>query len=164
MGTTNPSFEIEDDDPGEADGWTLQSVCTGGMFAAWGSPPSGVESFDWATPATLDDAARAFFDAGLEHEGFEDFEEGWSNDDGVVPWDDGFAEVAQFDTAPEGFEDFEEGWSNDDGVQSWDDVSHVGGAFDEGDVDDFELTPWSGVWVIRSAETFESGWTPMTTL
>lgn len=44
---------------------------------------------------------------------FENFENGWSNDDFAFSIGDITTTTASFDTVPESFEDFEEGWSND---------------------------------------------------
>jgi hypothetical protein len=110
MAFSNLSFETGDDGSGCATGWTF--ACTGQFeYAEFDS--RSAETFEsWITiKISLDGSTiAALFDVG--EEAFEDFDEGWGNNDYVF----GLAGIAGvFDTTtPQLFEDFDQEWSSNE--------------------------------------------------
>lgn len=182
MAILNPSFEDAGAEPGTAEHWTLATSVAGQRIAGFGpSPHRGWEDFErWFelrlsfVPGSL---ALAFFDPIAE--GFEDFEEAWSNDLYLTDLPSG-----QVITAPFGggaVEDMEDGWSNNPFAMDWSGVTAVTGIFDGEPREDFEdewrdNQSYAWLWAALSTQTalfdggtdpdedFENGWTPATTI
>jgi hypothetical protein len=143
MGITNPRFTDAGAAPGEALGWTLQTLVAGRRAAAFGPDPArAVEDFErWAAffPAFDESAAvRAFFAPAML--GYEPFERGWSNDVFLAELTGGASEPCAFRGAP--VEGFLAGWAGADPFAEWSDVAAVQGAFGGGAAEAFEMG-WS---------------------
>ena len=165
MAISNPSFEDAGAFPGEAEHWTLQTVTSLERIAGFGpAPHEAWEGFErWSE--LLDEfdgltVAIAFFDPLAE--GFEDFEDAWSNDIYLTELPTG-----QMVTAPFGggaVEDMEDGWSNVPYATEWADVAAVTGLFDAEPREDFEEQwrsnqdyAWAWADVTASTAMFDAG-------
>ncbi len=156
MAIQNPSFEDGGALPGEAEHWTLLTVTSLERIAGFGpAPHEGWEGFErWFD--LLDDfgaltVAIAFFDPLAE--GYEDFEDAWSNDIYLTELPTG-----QVVTAPFGggaVEDLEAGWSNDAYATAWEQLSGATGQFDGEPREDFE-EQW------RSNQSYAWSWAALT--
>ena len=182
MAILNPSFEDAGLLPGEAEHWTLEAVCSAERIAGFGPVPVRAwEDFErwFELYRALEDvtAVRAFFNDQVD--GFEDLEQGWSNEvylrdlpEGqlaVCPFGGGHVEDMEVDWYNDTYawswdeveavagvfggqpgEPFEVGWcSNELYARSWDEVDHIAAAFDEG---------------IQEVEDYEQGWPPASTI
>ena len=182
MAIANPSFEDAGAAPGQAEHWTLRTSASLERIAGFGPDPYRAwEDFDRWFDLVLSlgpgDVVLAFFDPLAE--GYEDFEEGWSNDLYLTELPSG-----QVVTAPFGggaVEDMEDGWDNTAYAWSWDDVGSVTGSFDGEPREDFE-DQWAGnqsyAWSwgsvssaaamfdggAQNREDFENDWTVATTI
>ena len=182
MAILNPSFEDAGPEPGMAEHWTLATSVAGQRIAGFGPTPHRAwEDFErWFElrlsfpPGSL---ALAFFDPIAE--GFEDFEEAWSNDLYLTELPSG-----QVITAPFGggaVEDMEDGWSNDPFATDWSGVTAVTGIFDGEPREDFEdewrsNQSYAWLWAALTTQTalfdagtdpdedFENSWTLATTI
>lgn len=182
MAILNPSFEDAGAEPGAAQHWTLSTSVAGQRIAGFGpTPHEAWEGFErWFElfvsfpPGAL---ALAFFDPIAE--GFEDFEEAWSNDLYLTELPSG-----QVITAPFGggaVEDMEDGWSNVPFTTDWSAVTAVTGIFDGEPREDFEdewrnNQSYAWQWAALAAQTalfdagtdpdedFENGWTRAITI
>lgn len=99
MAVVNPSFELAGARPGDAAGWRLQAFTQRVRVAAFGAPPVGFESYEWApAPTELSDLAMqvALFDDVPET--VEDYEDGWGG--GLFEFDLALAALATFDGDP----------------------------------------------------------------
>ncbi|MDJ0766815.1 MAG: hypothetical protein QNJ97_27830 [Myxococcota bacterium] len=174
MALLNPRFENPGPNPGEAEHWILMTCTSGQSIAGFGPEPYRAwEDFErWIEfkPFFEDgDLILGFFDPLKE--GFEDFEDAWSNDHFSFELPPG-----QVITCPFGgntFEDMHAGWLSQAFAWSWDDVTAIVGVFYGEPIEDFE-DHWRGnefffwLWADVSSETamfdgepweaFETGW------
>ena len=165
MAISNPGFEDAGTNPGDAEHWTLQTVTSLQRIAGFGpAPHEAWEGFErWSD--LLDDfealtVAIAFFDPLAE--GYEDFEDAWSNDIYLTELPPG-----QVVTAPFGggaVEDLEDGWDNMPYAHAWEEVAGVIGIFDGEPREDFEEQwrsnqsyAWSWAAVTASTAMFDAG-------
>ena len=165
MAISNPSFEDAGTSPGEAGHWALQTVTSLQRIAGFGpAPHEAWESFErWSE--LLDDfdgltVAIAFFDPLAE--GYEDFEDAWSNDIYLTELPTGHVVTAPFGGGA--VEDMEDGWSNVPYASSWAEVASVTGQFDGEPGEDFEdqwrsnqLYDWNWGAVTSSTAMFDAG-------
>ena len=166
MALANPRFLDAGAAPGEALGWTLQTLVAGRRAAAFGPDPArAVEDFErWSAFFPVFDesaAVRAFF--APVSLGYEDFERSWSNDVFLAELSGGASEACRFGGAA-AVEDFLAGWVDAEPFAGWVDVSGVQGAFPGGAAETFEMA-WShnesdaASWTAFSAAaaSFDSG-------
>jgi len=174
MGILNPSFEDAGAQPGLAEHWTLTTSVAGQRIAGFGPVPEEAwEGFErWFELLTL-----ALFDPLAE--GYEDFEEAWSNDLYLTELPSG-----QVITAPFGggaVEDLKDGWSNVPYALDWSAITATTGIFDGEPREDFEDAwrnnqAFAWLWALVASqaalfdgggdadEDFENAWTPATTI
>jgi hypothetical protein len=182
MALLNPSFEDEGAAPGLAEHWTLVTSVAGERIAGFGPEPEEAwEGFERWFELLLDFApgslAIGFFDSHAE--GYEDFEDGWSNDLFLTELPSGQVVAAPFGGGV--VEDMETGWSNVPSWWSWADVAASTAVFDGEPREDFEdgwrsnqsfAWAWSSITSQRAyfdggtdaEEDFENGWTLAATL
>lgn len=182
MAILNPRFDQPGAHPGEAEHWTLATAVARERIAGYGPEPFlGVDDFErwFELKKEFSDAdlSLGFFD--FHPEGFEDFEEGWSNDAYLYDLPTGHVVSCIFGSSE--IETMDTGWLIEPYVRDWSSVSAVVAVFDGTPAEDFEqqwrenqdfARNWDEVTSqlmtfgtsLSPVETFETEWTAASTI
>ena len=182
MALLNPSFEDAGAFPGDAQGWTLVTICSAERIAGFGPLPleawEGFERwFAWVARIADTTTVVALFDARAEVR--EDFDEGWSNDLFLVEMPPAQLSAGLFSGTA--VENMESGWSNVPYAMAWSEVAGAAGPFDGEPHEDFDeqwrsnqafVWTWGQGTSVNASfdggtdadEDFDNGWTAATTI